>query len=65
MKIIYKIYYQNKLKTANLTQIEQELSNIYGEFNIVGGNQCYLPYPTEEQLGKNPELFSELLLTYF
>jgi hypothetical protein len=65
MKIIYKIYYQNDLITANLSQIEQEHRNIYGEFNIVAGNQCYLPYPTEEQLGKNPELFSELLLTHF
>ncbi|WP_214629723.1 hypothetical protein [Paenibacillus agaridevorans] len=65
MKIIYKIYYEEELKAANLLQLEQEHNQIYGEFNIVFGSQYYLPYPTEETIGKHPEIFSELLLTHF
>jgi len=65
MKIIYKIYYENELKSADLDELEKEFKNIYGEFNIVLGDNYYLPYPSEETIGKNPEIFSESLLVHF
>ncbi|MEK3786892.1 hypothetical protein [Paenibacillus sp. FSL K6-1230] len=65
IKIIYKVYYEDELRLADLEELEREYKNIYGEFNVRLGDYYYLPYPSEETIGKNPEIFSEALLIHF